>query len=1354
MRSLPALLVAIGAVLQATAGVSAPTALEGWSYLNLNTTFSFPNIESPTHSIARRDGTLPALRVMPLGASIVAGLGSHPRNGFRGPLRQALRHSGFEVDMVGSKKDGTFADNDHEGTPGAIISETADHFKISQSLKPNVVVINVGSNDALEQVDIPSAKRRMRTLLDTIWQAEDMSSTCIFLSTLIPSFRDNGKKHNPTISAFYRELVDELESKHCIYLVEMDPLSGPEKGWISADDLQSDGVHPNNEGHRKMAFKFWAAITKANNDNKIKAPVAIDPKATVAKACKKEYGKGEYAGVTQQGSGWDDGIYHHQAHSKGVIWKYESEFDRQQFFFAGLYGQKHDDLVAWFDNRDAPRGNMFAVWRNTGTVDGRFKRIGDLEPDLHCDPRGIFFVDMNSDGLDDLVCIAENGDAYLSINQGDGTDSKPPTFKRASGSALIKKNEGFARSRIRIADIDGDGRGDYLAIDNGGNIHAWRNGWVDDIPKYWQPLGTRFTGKHKGNITGVRMVDINGDGRADWLWVSDTGEVETWTNSRTCQKGKIGDGLKVDWRQGFAAGRSSGYTHSGVDWLHPDGDIRTRILFGRVWGEPQDFGLLGRKDYAYLEHFVEDRKHYFNMRVWKNQGSGGTKVKADGVKYCNMMGHGDGREDYVWAFSNGKMVMYPNAGKDKVNNGESYWGAQVTIFDPAQVAAQHLDRRDLHLMDWDGDGDCDIVWTDPDNDNRPTVWLNHYRKTKDWARPGTWELFRNADSSASGVSCKERRGFDLHDHAVQFADIDGNGRDDYLCIRRDSHITGFIHKDDNSWQNVGQIKYAQEKDRANLRFADVNGDGLDDMIWVDKFNGDGYVWYNKGPGDRSKLQGSYIHWDRQQKPVYQSDRAGTCVYFPDLDGNGRADIHVIRDVYSNRASTWYNPSCAIANHQGDEGSCCDDPKLPVPPGASTPEVGGAPPGDETDETADFAKVYVDSSFWPPDYGGRGNRDGTRITVACQPPCIYVLPPITFGGPTTISFKPSTTVIEVGCSVSTGTGVAFTSIPVTTVLTIPATTAFQLPVSNVAIAGEIDTSTIYPQISFQADPIIITDDTAALAKAGISCLPTATPETRVITPMPWPWNSYPIATPTVDPRLEFITITHASGAPSPTATAGAGQLCTKNCGWPCLNCNYDLVADCQDGTTKPCGEAGADCAGPRCVKGGDCEGHFCTRGGDCTGPRCESSGNCKGPLCRRGGNCVGGACKGSGSCEGPLCRQGGYCGPLGKDCLKGACIGSACLPFGGMDVFQLDAAFVDPQDPKWSRSASNPITTRTSLDDAACPTPTPIGDCTTTCIAKPLGGGCARTSVACNTRTGCGTPTAVMTTVTPVALGLQ
>ncbi|KAL2838962.1 hypothetical protein BJY01DRAFT_250705 [Aspergillus pseudoustus] len=350
--------------------------------------------------------------------------------------------------------------------------------------------------------------------------------------------------------------------------------------------------------------------------------------------------------------------------------------------------------------------------------------------------------------------------------------------------------------------------------------------------------------------------------------------------------------------------------------------------------------------------------------------------------------------------------------------------------------------------------------------------------------------------------------------------------------------------DDNNWEDVGQIKFSQEKDRANLRFADVNGDERDDMIWVDKFNGDGCVWYNRGPGDRSKLQGSYVEWDRQERPVYQGNRAGTCIYYPDFDGNGRADLHVIQNAIANEADTWYNPSCGLENHHGDDGSCCDDPKLPMPPAIGKRDEGDSGPG-YTGGTV----VYIEPSFWPADYGGTGIRDGTGITVNCQPPCTYVLPPMTFASPITVSFEPSQTIVEVGCSVSAGTGVTYTSIPVATRLDIPPTTATVVPVSNVPIILGISSTVIYPQISFQADPIVITDDMAVLASVGISCLPTTAAETRIITPIPRPWHSYPPATSAIDLRRESITITHVSAAPTATCTGtGCGQLCTNLCAW--------------------------------------------------------------------------------------------------------------------------------------------------------------------------------------------------------------
>ncbi len=45
--------------------------------------------------------------------------------------------------------------------------------------------------------------------------------------------------------------------------------------------------------------------------------------------------------------------------------------------------------------------------------------------------------------------------------------------------------------------------------------------------------------------------------------------------------------------------------------------------------------------------------------------------------------------------------------------------------------------------------------------------------------------------------------------------------------------------------------------------------------------------------------------------------AGTCQYFPDLDGDGRADLHSIMGTWTNKAETWFN-RCGLIDLSGDD----------------------------------------------------------------------------------------------------------------------------------------------------------------------------------------------------------------------------------------------------------------------------------------------------------------------------------------------------------------------------------------------------------------------------------------------------
>ncbi|KAK4198547.1 hypothetical protein QBC40DRAFT_308196 [Triangularia verruculosa] len=743
--------------------------------------------------------------------------------------------------MVGSKQNGDMTDRDFEATSGNTIDQVRKAARNSYGYKPNVVLINVGANDANQGL-VDGASSRLEALLNDLWTADGMSKTYVVVSSVIRRSDVEAESNRLQINEQYKTMIRRLQSVgKSIDYIDID---------IPLNELGSDGIHPNDAGHKKMAIKFWYAIEWAHQSGLIADASPFS--ATAGNTCDKKPGQAQYGGITQKGSGDDDGIYYHNSKAMGTIWSYTSEFDRDQWFFTRLYGSKYDDILGWWY---ADNVLSFATWKNNGG--GKFSKVSDLDTKLFCNPRGIWWVDINADGYDDFLCVSPNGDTLASINNRDGTATRPPTFTKIG---MIKGNVGYAQDRVRWGDIDGDGRADYMIIDNNGNVRAWRNSGTTDTPS-WQPLGLRFSAKGMGDMRGVRFEDINGDGRDDWLWVSDTGATTTWTNSRSCKKGKPGDGLNVAWRQGFWKGASSGPTHAGVG-----ATSRNRIHFARIYGEAA-FGLLPKADYVYLQSTKQsDGRFKFDMKVWKNTGGGSTKLKADGNKYCNMHGHADGRQDYVWTLSTGRMTVWPNLGKKSVSgDNDVFWGTPKELWNPPR----NLDRRDLHLVDW--------------NDDAPVL------------------------------NCPEKRGVGIHDLPVRFADISNNNMSDYICIQPDGRFHGWTHNSDGSWERIEQFKKAEGIDRANIRFGNVNGRDGDDLIWVDKHTGDATVYINRGKMDT----GGSNWWFLKSGKQYSGSWAGTCQYFPDLDGDGRADLHSIMATFTNRGETFFN-RCGLTDVEGDD----------------------------------------------------------------------------------------------------------------------------------------------------------------------------------------------------------------------------------------------------------------------------------------------------------------------------------------------------------------------------------------------------------------------------------------------------
>lgn len=163
----------------------------------------------------------------------------------------------------------------------------------------------------------------------------------------------------------------------------------------------------------------------------------------------------------------------------------------------------------------------------------------------------------------------------------------------------------------------------------------------------------------------------------------------------------------------------------------------------------------------------------------------------------------------------------------------------------------------------------------------------------------------------------------LYDYGLVFGDLDGDGRVDYLCMEKDGKTTGWLNKP-NGLESKGQIKFAPKEhlDRANFKWADVNGDGRVDLIWVDKFTGEARVWRNGGfiPAGGSSM--TWVDLGRR----FTGHGRGHNIHFPKIGSFGRADYHSVHPR-TGAANTWFNECTGgLDDYDGPF-----NPMLPTPP---------------------------------------------------------------------------------------------------------------------------------------------------------------------------------------------------------------------------------------------------------------------------------------------------------------------------------------------------------------------------------------------------------------------------------------
>jgi hypothetical protein len=596
------------------------------------------------------------------------------------------------------------------------------------------VEANVNSNDCAFNKDPDSAGMRMMTLMDDIYRR--LPDVTIILSTLVKS-RDN-RACAEDLSAQFRSIVKNEYRGKRIGMADIDSV-------IQMSQLSSDGIHPNDDGYKLFAGVWWNAISKL--EDKIQPPptdglIKDDSSTGGADTCKKVAGTAGNPVKTQNGSGHDDGDYKHDRVERGVIesgriqnagdpTSITQEIPQNMYFADIVKNDPNSDrslsLDDWIRVRIDENQKVW-WWYRQNLAGGKFGTSTSFDPQagMDCpDGSGYAFKDFNGDGLDDFFCIKAGASVSVALNRG----GSPPKFE--SIGMVVPSSSGWDILDVQIGDIDGDGRADFCLAGASAEIKCSRNAGQGD--KYsWQGFSTvdglRGVVYDKGN-PNIRpfyvLGDLNGDYRSDLLEIGQNGNVKTTINRR----GR-GSGIVPDWV-------SVGITHEG----QAETTIRNNIKFGKIYGS-------NRLDYIY----IKQEKDYYDMKVWENKGSGGTKLKADGTFYCDM--RGTGSDDYVWIYADGHSdEIFANT------HNPPFWDPNYSF--TLKVGAP---RTLIHLADWTGNGRCDVLVQDKvTSDVR--LWENQWNA-------GTKTLTFVDRGIVASPGCGKSTGVSPFDRSMRVADME------------------------------------------------------------------------------------------------------------------------------------------------------------------------------------------------------------------------------------------------------------------------------------------------------------------------------------------------------------------------------------------------------------------------------------------------------------------------------------------------------------------------------------------------------------------------------------------------------
>lgn len=135
------------------------------------------------------------------------------------------------------------------GVSGSTTSDGLDRLKWYLKKKPSIVFLALGANDGLRGLDI---KQSQKNLEEIIKYAQESGAKVLLAGMLIPP--NYGPEYSENFRKMYEEIKDKYKLKSMPFL--LDQVAG------NKNLNQSDGIHPNEQGHKTIAKNVFEFIKK------------------------------------------------------------------------------------------------------------------------------------------------------------------------------------------------------------------------------------------------------------------------------------------------------------------------------------------------------------------------------------------------------------------------------------------------------------------------------------------------------------------------------------------------------------------------------------------------------------------------------------------------------------------------------------------------------------------------------------------------------------------------------------------------------------------------------------------------------------------------------------------------------------------------------------------------------------------------------------------------------------------------------------------------------------------------------------------------------------------------------------